>query len=85
MLAATVMLGGMKDTATTYQEAKEAVARLRTDVDSKFQPEMSKLADLFDGLLDGAAKGGRARAKKLTKKRRSEIARKAANARWHKG
>ncbi|MCY4420236.1 MAG: hypothetical protein OXC42_03155 [Gammaproteobacteria bacterium] len=30
----------------------------------------------------GGLKGGKARAKKLTKKQRSEIARKAANARW---
>lgn len=81
------MLGGMKDTTTTttsYQEAKEAVAKLRTEVDPKFQPEMSKLADLFDGLLDGAAKGGRTRAKKLSKKRRSEIAKNAAIVRWKK-
>lgn len=32
----------------------------------------------------GAPLGGRARAKKLTKKQRSEIARKAALARWGK-
>ena len=30
----------------------------------------------------GASKGGKARAKKLSKKRRSEIAKKAANTRW---
>lgn len=30
----------------------------------------------------GASKGGKARAKKLSKKRRSEIAKKAAEARW---
>ena len=30
----------------------------------------------------GASKGGKARAKKLSKKRRSEIAKKAARARW---
>ena len=30
----------------------------------------------------GGLKGGKARAKKLSKKRRSEIARKAARARW---
>ena len=30
----------------------------------------------------GASKGGKARAKKLSKKRRSEIAKKAAKARW---
>jgi hypothetical protein len=32
----------------------------------------------------GAAKGGRARAKKLSPERRREIARKAAEARWKK-
>lgn len=32
----------------------------------------------------GGLKGGKARAKKLTKEQRSEIARKAANARWNK-
>jgi len=32
----------------------------------------------------GGLKGGKARAKKLTKKQRSEIARKAAKARWRK-
>jgi len=32
----------------------------------------------------GASKGGKARAKKLSAKRRSEIARKAVNARWKK-
>ncbi len=33
----------------------------------------------------GGKKGGPARAKKLSAKRRSEIAKKAANARWRKG
>ena len=33
----------------------------------------------------GASEGGKARAKKLSKKRRSEIAKKAARARWGKG
>ena len=32
----------------------------------------------------GGLKGGKARAEKLTPKQRSEIARKAANARWEK-
>ena len=32
----------------------------------------------------GGLRGGKARAKKLTKNQRSEIARKAANARWNK-
>ncbi len=33
----------------------------------------------------GGLKGGRARAEKLTKERRAEIAKKAAQARWKKG
>lgn len=40
---------------------------------------MKHLSDL------GAAKGGKARAEKLTPERRREIARKAARARWGKG
>ena len=32
----------------------------------------------------GGKKGGKARAEKLTAEQRSEIAKKAANARWHK-
>lgn len=32
----------------------------------------------------GASKGGKARAEKLSKKRRSEIAKKAARARWNR-
>jgi hypothetical protein len=33
----------------------------------------------------GGLKGGKARANKLTKKQRSDIAKKAANARWNSG
>ena len=33
----------------------------------------------------GGLKGGKARAKTLSAKKRKEIAKKAANARWHKG
>lgn len=35
-------------------------------------------------LAEFASRGGKARAKKLTKQRRSEIARKASRARWGK-
>lgn len=42
------------------------------------------VADSLEALLDGAAKGGKSRARKLSKKRRVEIAKKAANARWGK-
>lgn len=59
-------------------EARQNVAKLR-----KIKG-MEKLADSFTRLMDGAAAGGVARAKKLSKKRRTEIAKKAANTRWGK-
>lgn len=65
-------------------EIKKSLNRLRTEVDPRFQPEIGNIADSLESLLDGASKGGNARAKKLTKKRRKEIAQKAARARWHK-
>ena len=46
------------------------------------QPEKNPHAVALGKL--GGAKGGTARAKKLSKKRRLEIAKKAASARWHK-
>lgn len=44
------------------------------------QPEKNQAAVALGRL--GGLKGGKARAKKLTAKRRSEIAKKAAQARW---
>jgi len=46
--------------------------------ESKKNPHAVELGRL------GGLKGGNARAKKLSKARRSKIAKKAANARWHK-
>jgi hypothetical protein len=66
---------------------KEIIAnlnRLKVESDPKFRKELSELADSLQELLDSTAKGGRARAKKLSRKRRSEIARNAARARWSK-
>ena len=45
-------------------------------------PEKNKAAQELGRL--GGLKGGKARAEKLTKEQRSEIARKAAKARWDK-
>lgn len=59
---------------------KADLARLRKS--PNFQPEIGRVADSLERLLDGATKGGTSRAKKLTKKRRSEIASNAAKARW---
>jgi hypothetical protein len=39
-------------------------------------------ADVNEGQREGGKKGGKARADKLTAEQRSEIARKAAKARW---
>ena len=81
------MLSAMKN-HTTEQQARAAVKKLRTKTDPKFSKEMDDIADSLDGLINAASlmgqRGGEARAKKLSKKRRSEIARKAANARWGK-
>lgn len=71
---------------TTKREAKQAVARLRKGVAPEFQDDINKLADCLDGLIENAAAelgrmGGTVRAKKLSKKRRSEIARTAVKAR----
>jgi hypothetical protein len=49
----------------------------------KEETDLIKLAASAMG-RKGGLKGGNARAKALTAKRRSEIAKKAAKARWHK-
>ena len=67
------------------KEIREQLEILRTKSDPRFQDALTAVADGLENLLDVAAKGGRVRAKKLSKKRRSEIARKAANTRWGKG
>lgn len=65
-------------------ELKAQINRLRTEVDSDKFPEMPAVADSLERMLDNASRGGNRRAKKLTKKRRKEIATKAAKARWAK-
>lgn len=74
---------------TTKSEAKKAIARLRKGVAPEFQEDISKVADSLDALVENAAAemgrlGGTARAKKLSKQRRSEIARAAVKAREEK-
>jgi len=60
------------------EAAVQAVARLTGAQVAK--PEKNPAAVALGRL--GGAKGGPARARKLTAKRRAEIARKAARARW---
>jgi hypothetical protein len=71
---------------TTKREAKQAIARLRKGVEPEFLEDVDLIADSLDALVENAAAslgrmGGTARAKKLSKKRRSEIARTAVTAR----
>jgi len=53
-----------------------------TDDDQDDQPKKNPAAVALGRL--GGLKGGKARAKKLSAKRRSEIAKKAAQTRWRK-
>lgn len=71
----------------TKAQAKQAIRRLRKGVDPKFKDDIDVLADSLDELVESAAaslgrQGGTARAKKLSKGRRAEIARAGAKARW---
>lgn len=71
---------------TTKREAKQAITRLRKGVAPEFQEDVNLIADSLDALVENAAAemgrmGGTARARKLSKKRRSEIARAAVKAR----
>jgi hypothetical protein len=63
-------IGGKLAGGVVHQVAEEA----------KAQPEKNPAAVALSRL--GASKGGKARAEKLSKKRRAEIAKKAAAARW---
>ena len=56
----------------------------REDKDKETPPVEKNAAAVALGRL-GGLKGGKARAESLTAKKRSEIAKKAAAARWHKG
>lgn len=66
------------------KQTLENLNRLRLESDPKLRKEVAAVADSLERLLKGATKGGKARAKKLSKKRRSEIAREAARVRWSK-
>jgi hypothetical protein len=61
-----------------FRVAREATGEAPTKAEPKKNPAAVELGRL------GGFKGGKARAAKLTPKRRSEIAKKAATARWSK-
>jgi hypothetical protein len=77
---------------TTKQEAQRSIARLRKGIKNvapELQEDLNKVAASLDALVESAAAGlgrmgGTARARKLSKKRRSEIARTAVKAREDK-
>lgn len=64
--------------------AFEAVARLTAQPDENGPPDPDELRSRAAAILGslGGKKGGPARAKALSKTRRSQIAKKAAKARW---
>jgi len=67
----------------TNQLAKRIVDLATGDVEDRDRdPEQPKNAAAQELSKLGASKGGKARASKLSAKERSEIARKAARARW---
>jgi len=60
------------------------IVRLSTEPYEETSPKPSTLSAYFRAMgRKGGKKGGDARAKKLTKKERSDIARNAAKMRWH--
>jgi len=70
-------------------DPNEAVARILREATGESKPEKPKPErDKDPAAVDlgrrGGLKGGKARAAKLTPEQRSEIARKAAKARWSK-
>jgi len=76
------MIRSRKLPADVNQRAAEIV-RLSTEETQELKPERSPISEYLAQIgRRGGLKGGRARAKKLSKKKRSEIARKAAEARW---
>jgi hypothetical protein len=62
-----------------------AIVRLSTEESEKQPTEKSAISKYLSEIgRKGGLKGGKARAKKLTARKRSEIAKKAANSRWSK-
>lgn len=72
-----------KPTKGPREDVNQAAFRVVAQATGEAPREMPKSpAAVARGRL-GGTKGGKARAAKLTKARRSEIARRAAAARWH--
>ena len=68
--------------AATAEDPEETTETILEELERRFAPqELRRLAAKILG-KKGGKNGGRARAEKLSPERRSEIARKAAKARW---
>ena len=67
-------------------EVQAAVRVIRTVIERTERPTVDPAVSAAASALSklGASKGGEARAASLSKKRRSDIAKKAARARWQK-
>ena len=66
------------------EASKLAVQTVQDSIGENWNPESGKNPAAVALGRKGGLKGGRARAEKLSKKRRQEIARLAAQARWEK-
>lgn len=66
-------------------ERAHAVARMLTEEPEPDEVVTERSAHMAEIGQKGGRKGGRARSRKLSAKQRSEIARKAASARWKNG
>lgn len=74
----------MPDRSRKHEDANQIAARTIGEITGEVQkPPEKNAAAVALGRL-GGLKGGKARAAKLSKKRRSEIALKAVQARWQK-
>ncbi len=74
------MRGSSKELPKDPSQLAYEIVKLSTDEESEDRSAVQRyLAEIG---RKGGLKGGHARAKKLSKERRSEIARKAAKSRW---
>lgn len=76
------MIGGMSDDPTKF--ARGVLDQIIARHDPEAAREQGKNPAAVALGLKGGAKGGQARAKSLTPKKRTAIAKKAARARWKK-
>ena len=74
----------MPDRSRKHEDANQIAYRIVGEITGEIpKPKPKNAAAVELGRL-GGAKGGKARAKKLSKERLSEIGRKAVEARWRK-